>query len=188
MRNKIDKPKNITLTVAECGEFPNMGELHKDIESVDKAIEIFNSIPPERMNGIPSISVNVHSEGTNPIEDIQIDIVSGNKIDLDMLDYIPEIRTDKNAISVITELVNKMSNADIIGSLEVLNHNPLAKVEELEEENYNMIDGVINNEKPKKLDNKISFKEKLDEVKDIVTHKQYENKDEKTHNKLVNVL
>ncbi|MBP3925982.1 MAG: nucleotidyltransferase, partial [Clostridium sp.] len=50
-----EKQTVITLTVAECGEFHNLGEYHEDIASVEEAIEIFNQIPPERMNGIRSI-------------------------------------------------------------------------------------------------------------------------------------
>lgn len=45
-------------------------------------------------------------------------------------------------------------------------YKPLAKVEELEEANYNMIDNVLNNEKPKKEEHtkaRISIKEKLAE-------------------------
>lgn len=45
-------------------------------------------------------------------------------------------------------------------------YKPLAKVEELEEANYNMIDNVLNNEKPKKeehTEGRVSIKEKLAE-------------------------
>ena len=49
-------------------------------------------------------------------------------------------------------------------------HKPLAKIEELEECNYNMIDNVLNNEKPKeeKQTGRISIKEKLAEKKAVV--------------------
>jgi len=47
-------------------------------------------------------------------------------------------------------------------------------VEELEEANYNMIDNVLNNEKPKKeeerLSGRISIKEKLAEKKAMIEH------------------
>ena len=49
-------------------------------------------------------------------------------------------------------------------------YKPLAKIEELEECNYNMIDNVLNNEKPKeeKQTGRISIKEKLAEKKAVV--------------------
>lgn len=184
----MERQKNITLIVAECGEFPNLGEYHKDIESVDRAIDIFNQIPPERMNGIPSISIHMHEEGTNPLEDIELGIVSGKTIDLEMLEYVPDIANNEKAMNIISELVNKFPEAKVIGSLEKwIQDNPLAKVEELEEGNYNMIDGVINNEKPKKLDEKVSFKDKLTEIKDSKAYKERE-RSINTHKDLENVL
>ena len=51
-------------------------------------------------------------------------------------------------------------------------YKPLAKIEELEECNYNMIDNVLNNEKPKeekeKQSGRISIKEKLAEKKAVI--------------------
>ncbi len=49
-------------------------------------------------------------------------------------------------------------------------YKPLAKIEELEECNYNMIDNVLNNEKPKeeKQTGRISIKEKLAEKKAVI--------------------
>ena len=55
---------HITFTVAECGEFHNMGEYHEGIETIEEAIKIYNAIDPSRMHGIPSIGVNMHIEGT----------------------------------------------------------------------------------------------------------------------------
>ena len=55
---------HVTFTVAECGEFHNMGEYHEGIETIEEAIQIYQAIDPSRMNGIPSIGVNMHIEGT----------------------------------------------------------------------------------------------------------------------------
>ena len=59
-------------------------------------------------------------------------------------------------------------------------YKPLAKVEELEESNYNMIDNVLNNEKSKKEEERspgrISIKEKLAEKKAMIEHRDKENK------------
>ena len=55
-------------------------------------------------------------------------------------------------------------------------HPTLAKVEELEETNYNMIDNVLNNEKPKKEEERslgrISIEEKLAEKKAIIVQRK----------------
>lgn len=110
------KEPKVTITVAECGEFHNLGEFHEGIKSVDEAIAIFNQIPPERMNGIPSIGINIHAPGTEYYEDIQLDIVSGYKIDLETMDYWPEVKNNAKAMELIAELVEKMPEIELIGA------------------------------------------------------------------------
>lgn len=110
--------KIVTLTVAECGEFHSLGEFHENIASVDEAIAVWKSIPPERMNGIPSIRMNIHTEGTEHYEDVEIDILSGKVIDLEVLDYVPDITDDPKAIEVIAELIDKLPEIEVRGSLE----------------------------------------------------------------------
>ena len=258
-----EKQTVVTLTVAECGEFHNFGEYHENIAGVEEAIAIFNQIPPERMNGIPSIGINIHTEGTQSYEDTQMDIISGRVADLEILDYVPDITDNPKAVEVIAELIDKLPDIEVRGSLEkwqaaflaaeidqlsydydtyqynhtvedreaqianitedirsgntgylndflnalisdsiregmtdivgkgtelddsegiqtarkakelldkLAEYKPLAKVEELEECNYNMIDNVLNNEKPKeeKQTGRVSIKEKLAEKKAVI--------------------
>ena len=267
-----EKQTVVTLTVAECGEFHNFGEYHEDIAGVEEAIAIFNQIPPERMNGIPSIGINIHTEGTESYEDTQMDIVSGGVADLDILDYVPDITDNPKAVEVIAELIDKLPDIEVRGSLEkwqaaflaaeidqlsydydtiqynhtvedreaqianitedirngntgylndflnalisdsiregmtdifgkgtelddsegvqtarkakelldkLAEYKPLAKVEELEECNYNMIDNVLNNEKPKeeKQAGRISIKEKLAEKKAVIEQRDKSDKE-----------
>ena len=257
--------KTVTLTVAECGEFHSLGEFHENIASVEKAIAVWKSIPPERMNGIPSIGINIHTEGTERYEDVEMNILSGKVIDLDVLDYVPDITDDPKAIEVIAELIDKLPDIEVRGSLEkwqaailateidqfsydydtyqyqdtvedreaqvanitedirngntgylndflnavisegvregitdifgqgveiddseavqtarrakelldkLAEYKPLAKVEELTEQNYNMIDNVLNNGAEKKeqeqTKGRISIKEKLAEKKAVI--------------------
>ncbi len=258
-----EKQTVVTLTVAECGEFHNFGEYHENIAGVEEAIAIFNQMPPERMNGIPSIGINIHTEGTQSYEDTQMDIISGWVADLEILDYVPDITDNPKAMEVIAELIDKLPDIEVRGSLEkwqaaflaaeidqlsydydtyqynhtvedreaqianitedirsgntgylndflnalisdsiregmtdifgkgteldysegvqtarkakelldkLAEYKPLAKVEELEECNYNMIDNVLNNEKPKeeKQTGRVSIKEKLAEKKAVI--------------------
>ena len=257
--------KTVTLTVAECGEFHSLGEFHENIASVEEAIAVWKSIPPERMNGIPSIGINIHTEGTERYEDVEMDILSGKVIDLEVLDYVPDITDDPKAIEVIAELIDKLPDIEVRGSLEkwqaailateidqfsydydtyqyqdtvedreaqvanitedirngnigylndflnavisegvregitdifgegveiddseavqtarrakelldkLAEYKPLAKIEELEEQNYNMIDNVLNNGAEKKeqeqTKGRISIKEKLAEKKAVI--------------------
>ncbi|MBQ5675921.1 MAG: DUF4316 domain-containing protein, partial [Lachnospiraceae bacterium] len=262
------KPTIVTLIVSECSEFHNLGEFHEGIETVDEAIKLYHQIPPERMNGIRGIGINVHTEGTECYEDVEMDIVSGKVADLEILDYVPDITDEPKAIEMIVELIDKLPNIEVRGSLEkwqaaslatqidqlsydydtyqyrdtvedraaqvanitedirngntgylndflnaivaesvregitdifgqgteidnseavqtarkakelldkLSEYKPLAKVEELEESNYNMIDNVLNNEKSKKEEERspgrISIKEKLAEKKAMIEHR-----------------
>lgn len=269
-----EKQTVITLTVAECGEFHNLGEYHEGIESVEEAVAVFNRIPPERMNGIRSIGISIHTEGTEAYEDTQMDIVSGRAADLEILDYVPDITDNPKAVAVIAELIDKMPDIEVLGSLEkwqaaflaaeidqlsydydthqyndtvedreaqvanitedirngnteylndflnamisdsmregitdifgkgaelddsegvqtarkakelldrLAEYKPLAKIEELEECNYNMIDNVLNNEKPKeekeKQTGRISIREKLAEKKAVIEQRDRSEKE-----------
>ena len=212
---------HITFTVAECGEFHTMGEFHEGIETIEEAMKLYNAINPSHMHGIPSIGVNMHIDGTEEWEDEEADIVRENCIDVDFLNYTPELRdtpivqdalkkliaaypdkevndreTKKAKIQTIaTELdqlsydidtfeyrdsvpdreaqVQMIANDIKSGNVKPLQiflqtsidegidedserqakkliaklaeYKPLAKIEELEEQNYNMIDDRLNN-------------------------------------------
>ena len=107
----------VTLTVAECGEFHNLGEFYENIPTVEEAVAIWKQIPPERMHGIPAIGINVHTPGTEAFEDMGIDILSGKRIDLDILEFIPDIKNSPQAMEVIAELVAKLPEMEIDGNI-----------------------------------------------------------------------
>ena len=107
----------VTLTVAECGEFHNLGEFYENIPTVEEAVAIWKQIPPERMNGIPAIGINIHTPGTEAFEDVGIDILTGKRIDLDVLEYIPDIKGNPQAMEMITELVAKLPEMEIDGNM-----------------------------------------------------------------------
>lgn len=101
--------------VSECSEFHNYGEFYENIPTVDEAIAIWRQIPPERLNAIPSIGINLHVPGTEPFEDSEVDILSEKRIDLGILDHIPDIKNSPQAMEVIAQLVAKMPEMEIDG-------------------------------------------------------------------------
>ena len=107
----------VTLTVAECGEFHNLGEFYENIPTVEEAVAIWKQIPPERMNGIPAIGINIHTPGTEAFEDVGIDILSGKRFDLAVLEYIPDIKNNPGAMEVIAELMAKLPEIEIDGDM-----------------------------------------------------------------------
>lgn len=117
VREQEKESAEVTLTVSECGEFHNLGECYENIPTVDEAIAIWKQIPSERMNGIPAIGINILGRGAEPFEDYEIDVLSGKRIDLGVLDYVPDIKNNPQAMEVITELVAKLPDMEIDGMM-----------------------------------------------------------------------
>lgn len=105
----------VTLMVSECGEFHNLGEFYENIPTVEEAIAIWKQIPPERMHGIPAIGINVHRPGEEIYMDDEVDLLSGNRIDLEILEHIPSITCEPKAMEVIAEFVAKLPEMEIDG-------------------------------------------------------------------------
>lgn len=57
------------------------------------------------MHGIPSIGVNMHIDGTEEWEDEEADIVRGNCIDVDFLNYTPELRDTPTEQDALKKLI-----------------------------------------------------------------------------------
>ena len=104
---------HITFTVAECGEFHTMGEFHEGIETIEEAMKLYNAIDPSHMHGIPSIGVNMHIDGTEEWEDEEADIVRGNCIDVDFLNYTPELRDTPTVQYALKKLIAAYPEKDV---------------------------------------------------------------------------
>lgn len=128
---------HITFTVAECGEFHNMGEYHEGIETIEEAMKLYNAIDPSRMHGIPSIGVNMHIEGTEEWEDEQADIVSGKRIDVDFLNYTPELRDTPKVQDAIKKLIAAYPEKDVI-DMETKEHKIQRLAAELDQLSYDI--------------------------------------------------
>ena len=111
-----EEKKTVTLTVAECSEFHNMGEFHENITSVAEAVAKFKEIPPERMHGIPAIGIRV-ADPKNPKDSVEMDVLIGKRIDLDMLRYVPDIAENWQAQQMIATLIHDMPGAQIEGEI-----------------------------------------------------------------------
>lgn len=111
-----EEKKTVTLTVAECSEFHNMGEFHENITSVAEAVAKFKEIPHERMHGIPAIGIRV-ADLKNPEDSVEMDVLIGQRIDLDMLRYVPDIAENWQAQQMIAALIHDMPEAQIEGEI-----------------------------------------------------------------------
>lgn len=107
----------LTFTVAECGEFHQLGEYHENITFVEDAIEIWNRLKDSPLNGVASIGILAHKPGEMSLGDEQIDLVTRKILDLDMLRYYPMIKNDKRALEMIAALKSRLPNIGVIGEI-----------------------------------------------------------------------
>lgn len=112
-RQKTEKAI-LTFTVAECGEYHNLGQCHENIETLEEAVILYRQIPPERVNGIPSIGINLHAEGTDKREDLQADILSGGEIDTGVIRLIPEFCGNPQVQEIIKEIIRFFPDKEIV--------------------------------------------------------------------------
>ena len=105
---------DLTFTVAECGEYHSLGKFYRDIRTLEEAIHIYRQIPPERMNSSPSIGINLHVRGKDRMEDIQADILSGDEIDIDYINLIPELSNNPQVQETIKEIMEKFPDKRLL--------------------------------------------------------------------------
>ena len=103
---------NLTYYVAECMEFPNLGEYHDNL-SLEEAIRIYQEIPAERMNGIKGIGFELKDgsdyEGPFPI-------LTGQTIDLDTIQAIDYYRDNPLVQKAVKELAAAMPEMEVLGT------------------------------------------------------------------------
>ena len=109
----IEQPtSNLTYYVAECMEFPNLGEYHDNL-SLEEAIRIYQEIPAERMNGIKGIGFELKDgsdyEGPFPI-------LTGHTIDLDTIQAIDYYRDNPLVQKAVKELAAAMPEMEVLGA------------------------------------------------------------------------
>ena len=103
---------NLTYYVAECMEFPNLGEYHDNL-SLEEAVRIYQEIPAERMNGIKGIGFELKDgsdyEGPFPI-------LTGQTIDLDTIQAIDYYRDNPLVQKAVKELAAAMQEMEVLGA------------------------------------------------------------------------
>ena len=109
----IEQPTgNLTYYVAECMEFPNLGEYHDNL-SLEEAVRIYQEIPSERMNGIKGIGFELKDgsdyEGPFPI-------LTGQTIDLDTIQAIDYYRDNPLVQKAVKELAAAMPEMEVLGA------------------------------------------------------------------------
>lgn len=78
-----EKKNKISFFVAECAEFPDMGECHRDISDLETAFRLYDAIPSERMHAGKCIGFDLMN-GDNVAGEYPL--MSGEKIEDWILD------------------------------------------------------------------------------------------------------
>ena len=111
MKEKLaaEKPApeaNISFYVAECAEFPVMGEFHDNL-TLEQALEIYDKIPAERMDGIKSIGFSLED---GSIYSGMFDLMVGGEVQAEVVNHIQHYRESplvQKAISDMKTLLEK---------------------------------------------------------------------------------
>lgn len=111
MKEKLEAEKpapeaNISFYVAECAEFPVMGEFHDNL-TLEQALEIYDKIPTERMNGIKSIGFSLED---GSIYSGMFDLMVGGEVQAEVVNHIQHYRESplvQKAISDMKTLLEK---------------------------------------------------------------------------------
>lgn len=111
MKEKLaaEKPApeaSISFYVAECAEFPVMGEFHDNL-TLEQALEVYDKIPAERMNGIKSIGFSLED---GSIYSGMFDLMVGGEVQAEIVNHIQHYRESplvQKAISDMKTLLEK---------------------------------------------------------------------------------
>ena len=172
-----DNPKAVEVIAELIDKMPDIevqGSLEKcqvaflaaeiDQLSYDFDTYEYRDTVEDREAQIANITEDIRNRNTKYLNNILNAVVSDSNREgmADIFGKVTEL-DDSESVQIARkakELLDKLAE-----------YKPLAKIEELEECNYNMIDNVLNNEKPKeekeKQSGRISIKEKLAEKKEV---------------------
>ena len=96
----------ISFYVAECSEFPVLGEFHQDL-TLEQAFSIFDQIPGNRMNGIKSIGFNLEDDSDYAG---MFDLYVGKTLQKEIINSIPGYRDNRlvqKALSDAEKIIEK---------------------------------------------------------------------------------
>lgn len=96
---------NISFYVAECSEFPVMGEYHENL-SLDEAFQIYDSIPSGRMNGVKGIGFDMQDDSDYAG---QFDLMTGGRVHEDDINHITHYKENPLVQKAISDIKEKLA-------------------------------------------------------------------------------
>lgn len=87
---RADRKQSITFYVAECSEFHILGEYHDRLETLQEAMELYEKIPADRLNGIKSIGIQLEDDSI--YDGTTCDLMVAGEIQTEFINEIPHYR------------------------------------------------------------------------------------------------
>lgn len=98
---QAEPEESITFYVAECMEFPSLGEYHEHLETLQEAMEIYEKIPEERMNGVKGIGFQLEN---GSIYDGNFDLMVAGELQTALINDISEYRNSPLVQKAIADM------------------------------------------------------------------------------------
>ncbi|MCC8125895.1 MAG: DUF3849 domain-containing protein [Clostridiales bacterium] len=114
-----EQSATISFYVAECMEFPVLGEYHEDVGSLQEAMALYEQIPAERMNGIKGIGFTL-TDGSM-YDGMSYELMSAGIVDRDLVEEIPHFKVSplvQQALSELEEVYQRSRGAEQAKELE----------------------------------------------------------------------
>ena len=105
-------PEPLRYYVAECMEFPDLGEHYENLSLAD-AIRLYHSIPAERMNGIKGIGFELPEDGSL-YGGTSFPILEGNTIDVDIINMIDDFHDNPLVQKAVDDLIAAMPDMEVL--------------------------------------------------------------------------
>lgn len=105
MKEKLEAEKpapeaSISFYVAECAEFPVMGEFHDNL-TLEQALEVYDKIPAERMKGTKSIGFSLED---GSIYSGMFDLMVGGEVQAEIVNHIQHYRESPLVQKAISDM------------------------------------------------------------------------------------
>ncbi len=102
-----------TFYVTECGEFPSMGKTYENMEDVKVALFRLTYFQKQSPQMIPGLGIRMGED----MDSMELEVVRGQCIDLEMLEYVPDMANDTKVQKMIASLMVERPDFEVRGNI-----------------------------------------------------------------------
>ena len=128
-----DAARNVQVSffVAECMEFVRYGEYMEGIPSIEKALEYYDKIPPDRLSARKGIGIHIHDpEDQNHVQEFQL--LTGNDLNLDIIQMFYGFEDYPQILEAAKKLVSLRPSVIVIDSGRLLDKQKLQNIRKID--------------------------------------------------------